>query len=808
MTKRYGARGGALAAALLGLLSSAPALAIDAAEARGKAETAIRGAEGDTGSIQEAIDRAKRVTETPEKRIVAGELLMRTGDYDRAVYVLSQVLELHRRGQVSEPSYADALFLIGETYFKDNQHLAAARHYRELVDKGMQPPFDSYVGRSLSRLVDVSIRTQHSDVLDYVFTKLAQLPPSDASGSLQYARGKAYIARGDLSSARGALDTVSRTSDWIHQASYLQGVVAMKEALAKGPPPAATPAPNATTGAAAPPPPGGPKAAERFAQAIELFHRVTQLPADTEAHRHVIDLAWMAIGRLFYETENYLDAAEAYSHVDRGSPEFGDMLYELAWVYVRLGDNQRAQRALEVLSVTAPGSLHLADGSLLRADLMLRSGMFERALELYESVRQEFDPMRQKVDTFLTTTTDPTVYYDRLVEEQLDDERSGIPAVVLTWVREAAEDERVFGVIDDVTRSRDLIKKSRELVRKLTAVLSSPTRARAFPDLKAGLEKALGLINKVALARRTLAMGLDSVSDAPQPGETGRIRTERRALMQRLGWLPVTEGDFLRREASGERQWNTVSQKLQGLTIEADKLQAMVNALRRVLSDADKQGLSKDAASRQRLGAELEANERDLKTYRDRIAAYREAIEMGRVQIGFGDQRYADDDEVRTRFRELLAREVQLAASGQADGDTVAYARTIDSVLAKADAVDARVEGMRRDLEAKVRAGAEELQRQVDAEAENIRVYADRLDTLDQNARLLVGEVAMKNFGLVRDRLKSIVLRADVGIVQQAWETREEQRFRVRDLQRERAREEQNLNDELREVLDDAGGQQ
>jgi tetratricopeptide (TPR) repeat protein len=815
MTKRYGARGGALAAALLGFFSAAPAFAIDAAEARGKADMAIRSAESDTGSIQDAINKAKRQTETPEKRIVAGELLMRTGDYDRAIYVLSQVLELHRRGQVPEPSYADALFLIGETYFKDNQQLAAARHYKEIVDKGMQPPYDSYVGRSLSRLVDVSIRTQHSDVLDYVFAKLAQLPPSDASGSLQYARGKAYLARGDFASARGALDTVGKNSDWIHQAGYLEGVVAMKEALAKAPPPAPTPAPASTSapGATATPPAaaprqGGPEAAQRFAAAIETFHKVTQLPADTDAHRHVIDLAWMAIGRLFYETENYLDAAEAYSHVDRGSPEFSDMLYELAWVYVRLGDNQRAQRALEVLSVTAPGSLHLADGSLLRADLMLRSGMFERALELYESVRQEFDPMRQKVDTFLSTTTDPTVYYDKLVEEQIDDEHSGVPSVVLSWVREAAEDERVFGVIDDVTRSRDLIKKSRELVRKLTAVLSSPTRARAFPELKAGLERSLGLLNKVALARRTLAMGLDSVSEAPQPGETGQVRAERRALMQRLGWLPVSEGDFLKRETSGERQWNTVSQKLQGLTIEADKLQAMVNALRRVLSDADKQGVSKDAAARQRLSAELEANERDLKAYRDRIGAYREAVEMGRVQIGFGDQRYADDDEIRSRFKMLLGREVQLASAGQADGDTAAYARTLGTVLAKADAVEARVEGMRRDLEAKVRSGAEELQRQVDAEAENIRVYADRLDTLDQNARLLVGEVAMKNFGLVRDRLKSIVLRADVGIVQQAWETREEQRYRVRDLQRERAREEQNLNDELREVLDDAGGQQ
>jgi hypothetical protein len=67
-----------------------------------------------------------------------------------------------------------------------------------------------------------------------------------------------------------------------------------------------------------------------------------------------------------------------------------------------------------------------------------------------------------------------------------------------------------------------------------------------------------------------------------------------------------------------------------------------------------------------------------------------------------------------------------------------------------------------------------------------------------------VGEVAQQHFARISDRLKSIVLRADVGIVQQAWEVREEQRARVRSLQRERAREEQTLNDELREVLDDA----
>jgi hypothetical protein len=99
---------------------------------------------------------------------------------------------------------------------------------------------------------------------------------------------------------------------------------------------------------------------------------------------------------------------------------------------------------------------------------------------------------------------------------------------------------------------------------------------------------------------------------------------------------------------------------------------------------------------------------------------------------------------------------------------------------------------------------AEVLRRKIADEVAALESHSVRLDQLDQEARLVVGEVAMRNFARVRDRVKGIVLRADIGIVQEAWEQREEQRQRVRNLQRERAREEQMLNDELREVLEDA----
>jgi len=272
--------------------------------------------------------------------------------------------------------------------------------------------------------------------------------------------------------------------------------------------------------------------------------------------------------------------------------------------------------------------------------------------------------------------------------------------------------------------------------------------------------------------------------------------------------MPVTEGEFIRRDESGDTQWSKASQALQELTIEADKLNAIVNGLHRVMNEADKHGVTADPQSRARFQLEIEANERDLATYHKKIEEFRSAIDVGKAQIGFGDQRYLDDQDARKRFRELFAREVALAAAGQDSSDAASYARSIQPLLARADNDDAALEAQRLKWEGQAIEQANLLRAKISQEITLVEGYAENLDGLDQQARLLVGEIAMKNFSLVRDRLKNIVLRADVGIVQEAWEVREEQALRVRNLQRERAREEQTLNDELREVLDDAEDQQ
>ena len=769
------------------------AWALDSEQAYTSASQQIAAISGPQGvaAIQAAIQKSKSAERTAEQRIADATLLMGSKDYNRAAGVLNEIIEKY---PTHPTAYPDALAMLGETYFRSNQFLSSRRAFNEIVRRGGEPRFSSYQPAALGRLVDVALRVKDYAALDDIFASMNKVPPSAVGSVLAYAKGKGLFAKKDLAGARASLAGVDAKSEYYHQSQYLLGLIAVKEAT--------PPAVKLKEGELPPQVP-----ASRYVTAISLFQKAASLSADTPEHKRVIDLSWLAIGRLLYEADQWSQAVGAYNHIDRTSPESGTMLYELAWVYVRLGDVERAQRALEVLAIADPNSPNIADGSLLRADLMLRAGQFDKSLKVYEGVRASYDPMREKVDSFLGSTSDPAVYYDKLSQEQLEalDSSSMLPPLAVQWAREAEDGPAAFAVIDDVSQCRDLIKQSNEIIEKLNAVLTSPNRVRAFPELKAGEEKALSLLNRAGLARLLLGQGMDDANDGPLTGEIASWRAKRRALEKRLGVIPVTDADFQDRDSQAMKQWNTVSQGLQRLTLQVDTLQSTINGLRRVLREGPQSGVVRDPSSVTRFEEELKQNEHDIALYRAQMEALRKMVSAGRIQVGFGDQRFVEDDQVRRAYAEALTREAQLAAQGAGGAKLQGYAQRVAPLLATAADGDAKVEAAMAELERQISKKTQEFRETVNRETTAMVGYQVRLDELDSQARTVVGEVAMRNFGLVRDRLKSIVLRADVGITEEAWEVREEQMTRVRNLEVERARADRVLKEELNEVLDDSG---
>jgi len=144
------------------------------------AQSEVQNADRESASVQAAVQTARTQQLSVEQRLANGEILYRTKDYARAGVVFSEIIE----GFPDTPSYPDAMFLRGETYYASREYLSARRDYRQLVERGNEPRFQPYFGRSLARLVDVSIRIGDVASLDEVFQKLQQVPPAQVDAAL------------------------------------------------------------------------------------------------------------------------------------------------------------------------------------------------------------------------------------------------------------------------------------------------------------------------------------------------------------------------------------------------------------------------------------------------------------------------------------------------------------------------------------------------------------------------------------------------------------------------------------------------
>src|SRR6202041_443430 len=111
------------------------------------------------------------------------------------------------------------------------------------------------------------------------------------------------------------------------------------------------------------------------------------------------------------------------------------------------------------------------------------------------------------------------------------DTNDQLPPIAVRWAREAEDGPAAFAVIDDVNQCKTLIKKSQRLIDKLMALRGASNRVRASPELLAGESRALGLLNRLTRARRSLAKALDAVEPEEVSGELLMARTERRKLM-------------------------------------------------------------------------------------------------------------------------------------------------------------------------------------------------------------------------------------------------------------------------------------
>lgn len=715
-----------------------------------------------------------------EERLTDGELFFRLQDYVRASVILTDIVDNYP----THRAFPDALFLLSESLFKAGDFLGARNRYRTIIEHADQNAYKPYVQRALGRLIEIAIHIRDFDGVDDYFAKLSKLPPSEVEAATNYFRakylysvaikdgenskGEVAVAKVDtqkLEEARVAFSAVGERSPYYAQARYFIGVIYVLRA--------------------------------QIDAAVDAFTKVAGLKPQSEDERKVIDLSSLAIGRLRYEQDQLEHSIEAYQAVPSNAPAFDTALYEIAWVYIRMGDSTRAERALEVLGVAAPESQHIPDGKLLRGNLLLRDGHFEEATKVFDEVSGQFGPVRDQLDEILAKHEDASAYFRQLVRDNLEvfDVAAFLPPSALRWASTEGDMQRAMDALSDLSTARRLVGETESIVGRLNGALSSPNPANVFRDLRDRRERTTALRNRVARVRKDLIAIDDESTKQYGSAELEQVRDRRRELERGLLGAPTGQDDIRKRAMKVIGQYDALAKSLSGMQVDLLGMEARITATDRFIGDTEKTRNNPQAVDSVR--AELTTQKAAIEDYRRQIKELGLQIETGRLQVGVGDQDFVRDDSVRKEHADLVERERQILKSLGARPN-----ENVEAAFRRLAVIEGALDKQDQEIDAIVAERVGEMRKVLDEEGAKLTGYHTQLAALEGQSEEVVGGIALANFRSVRQRFYDLVLRADVGIVDVSWAVREEHRVRAETLTRERARALQSLDDEYRDIMD------
>ncbi|MBM4379187.1 MAG: tetratricopeptide repeat protein [Deltaproteobacteria bacterium] len=701
-------------------------------------------------------------------RYSEGEIRYLLGDY-RAAAVLFYDLVSEQSFQ-DHPGREDALFYLADSLLQSENLAGGKLHMRQVLEmKGRR------YREALLRYVEVAGRTNDFTGIDE-YVALARTDKGELSPELAYTYGKWSFRRTDLPPAerlarvRAAFMPLASDEKGYYrlQATYYLAVAHVQE--------------------------------QRYEDAVESFRRITLAETTTQRDARTRELAWLSLGRVYYETGKYAEALDAYQEIPRNSESFIDSLYETAWTRVKEAQYQKAKDATELLVAVAEEHPLAPEAQILNGNLNARMKQYEEAINRYDEVVKRYTPVRDELDGLLAVNKDPVAYYDRLLANSTEgfDAANLLPETARKWATTQQEVSDAVAMVNAVANGRRDVVEAEAIGNRILKALDE-RGLDTFPELQEGYKRADAVSSSLTetedmLTRIERELLRDVLSPA-QAQQLEALRTEQGRLQPAFDSLPTTEEELTER-----------NRRMQARADEADRFAYRVNAaIQESLAQIKEiQRLRRQKAA----GAEPEGDlEAALRTEREGLEEYQKLLEAARMQLAtersMASGSVAADEELRKRYgANLGAQQTLLAtASGRAPVTYRPLLSRIGQVRARGLEIKRRVDEAKRQLRAQVQTRGAQIRTKVRAEMELLRGYGGEVARVDGDARQLVGRIAIESFRRVRQQFHDLVLKADVGIVDVAFSRKQDSTQAIQKLSAQKDRELRQLDEEFREVL-------
>ncbi len=526
-------------------------------------------------------------------------------------------------------------------------------------------------------------------------------------------------------------------------------------------------------------------AAGDLEDAVARFARITKVRPSDPRDRQIVELSWMALGRVHHDVSDTDAAVRAYQRIGRDSPFFAEAMYETAWTLLRADRFEQAVQALDLLLIYDPSSPIVPEIKQLRGKIRVQQRDYRAAEEEFLGLRREFDKLATQLGRRLSAKGDATEYFAAVIGEDM--EHFSLAAVlpvgalpVARTLPRAVQAEALAREVGELERD---LSDTRTLLARMEEAVRAKDKARLFNDLAA---HAAGLDN---VDDDLMAVEEDLITRLAGDRDLGAAERKRLVLRDKVD-RPLGDKTDLQRQAVV---------RLQRLAEQAHKLDLFVSGMRAELvateryyeetrkeQKIDHQGFLKDAGARRD----------DIALHEGQVAALRDRIESAQAAL-----RYEDPlREARTKAVVVYRQHLQGMYGALAKSGAQAEVTTLWN---RAQGLHARADKARIDLD---RTAGKRLDGAVVVLAEeraNLDAYLGELTGKRSDTKVLVAEVLAASYSDVVTELNSLVLRSEVGLLDVAWAMKEAETDEIQHLEVQRDRELRDIDRAIEMGLED-----
>ena len=554
-------------------------------------------------------------------------------------------------------------------------------------------------------------------------------------------------------------------------------------------------------------------------RAIGVFSDLIGRKPKTANDRRMMELSELALGRLYYERDQASKSIDSYLLVDRHSDLFPDALYEVAWVYVKSKQYDKALRALELLAASDPQSTKTPTVRILEGNLRIRKAQmirgaqiigtvdpkeqddpateYDRAVQVFTETHDMYVPSYAALVQMVDGGTPPAHYLSQIAgrSEHVFQAAAPLPEAAVQYLRDEPEVQRLVGVEGDLEEIHANLAETATTIARLEGVLAAGDRSAVYPELASRRIRVGQIEAAVVKLRGDLAE--QELRLVPSSGDLAGLTANRRQRVAALAALPDPERTAETHRLQNQGRYDTIEESAAEIDQAIGATQAIAVALRKY--SVDRADLP--AEQRRSITTELDDAARGAEDIENELAEIHRELQIGRDLAGVGDTALASAAVLRGQARAAEDAEHKMLAVLAARSDR-GGARELIARGDRAARLADRLAATQHQIDGVIDQGLQEVRGTLVEARATLAAYQSELAGHEAESRSIGGTALAASLQAVKAKFYDIVIRTDVGNVDVAWSQKEDIDDDLKRLNLSRQRELKQLKDEFRDVLD------